>query len=269
MGPDGGEAFAHAIMTTDTVDKRATADGGGYRVGGCAKGVGMIGPRLATMLAFVTTDAPVAAAGPASARVRAARRAVRPAHGRRMHVHERHGPAPRERGRRRGARCARDARVGRLSRGRGRGRRVADAPARRRRGGRAARAADRGFRRSHRGGCAGRGEGRGGLAPREDRRVRGRSEPGPDPAGGRVLGCRRGSCGDRRRDRRGARRSSRRDPARRTSPTTGSAAQARAADGRARRSRSVSSWATVRVAAAPMGCDLSYEYVRINGEYTT
>ncbi len=60
MGPDGGEAFAHAIMTTDTVDKRATAEAGGYRVGGCAKGVGMISPRLATMLAFVTTDAPVA-----------------------------------------------------------------------------------------------------------------------------------------------------------------------------------------------------------------
>ena len=60
MGPDGGEAFAHAIMTTDTVDKRATAEAGGYRVGGCAKGVGMISPHLATMLAFVTTDAPVA-----------------------------------------------------------------------------------------------------------------------------------------------------------------------------------------------------------------
>ena len=62
MGRGGGDAFAHAIMTTDTVDKRATAEGGGYRVGGCAKGVGMISPRLATMLAFVTTDAPLAPA---------------------------------------------------------------------------------------------------------------------------------------------------------------------------------------------------------------
>jgi glutamate N-acetyltransferase / amino-acid N-acetyltransferase len=54
---DGGEAFARAIMTTDTVPKSASADAGGHRVGGAAKGVGMIAPSLATMLAFVTTDA--------------------------------------------------------------------------------------------------------------------------------------------------------------------------------------------------------------------
>src|SRR3990170_880865 len=46
-------------MTTDTIDKQARAEGGGLRVGGCAKGVGMVAPDLATMLAFVTTDAPV------------------------------------------------------------------------------------------------------------------------------------------------------------------------------------------------------------------
>ena len=57
----GGAAFAQAILTTDTVPKTATADGGGFRVGGAAKGVGMIAPSLATMLAFVTTDAAVAA----------------------------------------------------------------------------------------------------------------------------------------------------------------------------------------------------------------
>lgn len=58
--PGGGESFAKAIMTTDTVHKQATADAsGGVRVGGCAKGVGMIAPNLATMLAFVTTDAAV------------------------------------------------------------------------------------------------------------------------------------------------------------------------------------------------------------------
>lgn len=58
--PEGGEAFARAIMTTDTVHKQAAADvSGGVRVGGCAKGVGMIAPNLATMLAFVTTDARV------------------------------------------------------------------------------------------------------------------------------------------------------------------------------------------------------------------
>jgi len=54
---DGGEDFAEAIMTTDTVSKQAQADAGPYRVGGAAKGVGMIAPNLATMLAFVTTDA--------------------------------------------------------------------------------------------------------------------------------------------------------------------------------------------------------------------
>jgi glutamate N-acetyltransferase / amino-acid N-acetyltransferase len=61
LSADGGAAFAEAIMTTDTVAKGAAADAGPYRVGGAAKGVGMIAPDLATMLAFVTTDAPVAA----------------------------------------------------------------------------------------------------------------------------------------------------------------------------------------------------------------
>ncbi len=56
---DGGSDFARAIMTTDTIHKQATADAVGFRVGGCAKGVGMIAPNLATMLVFVTTDAAV------------------------------------------------------------------------------------------------------------------------------------------------------------------------------------------------------------------
>jgi glutamate N-acetyltransferase/amino-acid N-acetyltransferase len=56
----GGPDFARAIMTTDTIDKQAIAEAGGFRVGGCAKGVGMIAPNLATMLVFVTTDARVA-----------------------------------------------------------------------------------------------------------------------------------------------------------------------------------------------------------------
>ncbi len=59
LSAEGGDAFAHAIMTTDTVDKQASAERGGFRVGGCAKGVGMISPNLATMLVFVTTDAAV------------------------------------------------------------------------------------------------------------------------------------------------------------------------------------------------------------------
>lgn len=60
---DGGDAFAHAIMTTDTVAKqtavRFQSDGMTYTVGGVAKGSGMIHPDMATMLAFLTTDAPV------------------------------------------------------------------------------------------------------------------------------------------------------------------------------------------------------------------
>jgi glutamate N-acetyltransferase/amino-acid N-acetyltransferase len=59
LAEDGGGAFANAIRTTDTVDKEAAADAGPHRVGGCAKGVGMISPNLATMLVFVTTDAAV------------------------------------------------------------------------------------------------------------------------------------------------------------------------------------------------------------------
>jgi len=63
LSRDGGDRFARAIMTTDTVPKQATAtfaaDGREYHVGGCAKGSGMIHPNLATMLAFLTTDAPV------------------------------------------------------------------------------------------------------------------------------------------------------------------------------------------------------------------
>lgn len=54
------EAAARAIMTTDTVPKlAAVAHPDGWRVGGIAKGAGMIAPNMATMLAFVTTDAAV------------------------------------------------------------------------------------------------------------------------------------------------------------------------------------------------------------------
>jgi glutamate N-acetyltransferase/amino-acid N-acetyltransferase len=60
LSVEGGDDFARAVMTTDTVEKQAIEHAGPYRVGGCAKGVGMIAPSLATMLAFVTTDAKVA-----------------------------------------------------------------------------------------------------------------------------------------------------------------------------------------------------------------
>ena len=58
-------AAAQAIMTTDTKPKRAAvayrdASGAVYHVGGMCKGSGMISPNMATMIAVVTTDAPVA-----------------------------------------------------------------------------------------------------------------------------------------------------------------------------------------------------------------
>jgi glutamate N-acetyltransferase/amino-acid N-acetyltransferase len=57
-------ASARAFMTTDTRPKQAAVsvelgDGRSVRIGGMAKGSGMIHPTMATMLAFLTTDAPV------------------------------------------------------------------------------------------------------------------------------------------------------------------------------------------------------------------
>ncbi|WP_296140956.1 bifunctional glutamate N-acetyltransferase/amino-acid acetyltransferase ArgJ [uncultured Tessaracoccus sp.] len=56
---DGGTDAARAIMTTDTRPKEAVADRGTWRVGGMAKGAGMLAPGLATMLVVLTTDADV------------------------------------------------------------------------------------------------------------------------------------------------------------------------------------------------------------------
>ena len=54
----GGEDAALAIMTTDTVPKLAERlSPSGYRIGGIAKGAGMLAPGLATMLVVITTDA--------------------------------------------------------------------------------------------------------------------------------------------------------------------------------------------------------------------
>jgi glutamate N-acetyltransferase/amino-acid N-acetyltransferase len=63
LARDGGPAAARAIMTTDPFPKEAavevTAPSGTFRVGGIAKGSGMIEPLMATMLGVVTTDARV------------------------------------------------------------------------------------------------------------------------------------------------------------------------------------------------------------------
>jgi len=63
LSPDAGESVARAIMTTDTKPKLAqrevTLSRGSVRLGGVAKGAGMIHPQMATLLAFVTCDADV------------------------------------------------------------------------------------------------------------------------------------------------------------------------------------------------------------------
>ena len=62
----GGHDFARSILTTDTVTKEIAVSfpvgGTTVTLGGCAKGSGMIHPNMATMLAYLTTDAEVDAA---------------------------------------------------------------------------------------------------------------------------------------------------------------------------------------------------------------
>ena len=61
--PAGGTRAAEAIMTTDTVSKevavRFPLGGKTCKLGGIAKGSGMIAPNMATMLCFLTTDAAI------------------------------------------------------------------------------------------------------------------------------------------------------------------------------------------------------------------
>lgn len=63
LAPTGGSDAAAAIMTTDTKPKQAAVnleiDGKTLTIGGMAKGAGMIHPNMATLLAFLTTDAAV------------------------------------------------------------------------------------------------------------------------------------------------------------------------------------------------------------------
>jgi glutamate N-acetyltransferase/amino-acid N-acetyltransferase len=66
VSENGGTVFAGAIMTTDTKKKECSfsvkTSSGTFVIGGCTKGSGMIHPNMATMLAFITTDANVAPA---------------------------------------------------------------------------------------------------------------------------------------------------------------------------------------------------------------
>ena len=63
VSAEGGEAAAKAIITTDLVPKsialETTVDDRPVRIGGISKGSGMIHPNMATMLAFITCDAAV------------------------------------------------------------------------------------------------------------------------------------------------------------------------------------------------------------------
>ena len=64
LSVEGGKAAAEGIMTTDTVMKEVAVefevDGKVCHIGGIAKGSGMIHPNMATMLVFITTDCAIA-----------------------------------------------------------------------------------------------------------------------------------------------------------------------------------------------------------------
>ncbi len=66
LSKDGNANAAEAIMTTDTIAKEVAVEtvigGKTVKIGGISKGSGMIHPNMATMLCFVTTDAAVSAA---------------------------------------------------------------------------------------------------------------------------------------------------------------------------------------------------------------
>ncbi|MBR3815931.1 MAG: bifunctional ornithine acetyltransferase/N-acetylglutamate synthase [Clostridia bacterium] len=66
MNPDGGTDAAEAIMTTDTISKEVAVEielsGKTVTIGACCKGSGMIHPNMATMLCFITTDCAISSA---------------------------------------------------------------------------------------------------------------------------------------------------------------------------------------------------------------
>ena len=62
LSVDGADDAARGILTTDHKPKQVIVKGSTFTLGGMAKGCGMIAPNMATMLAFLTTDADVSAA---------------------------------------------------------------------------------------------------------------------------------------------------------------------------------------------------------------
>ena len=75
LSSEGLDRFARAIMTTDTRPKTASvqikAGGSEIAIAGAAKGAGMIAPKMATLLAFIVTDAAMPAAALKAALVKA------------------------------------------------------------------------------------------------------------------------------------------------------------------------------------------------------
>jgi glutamate N-acetyltransferase/amino-acid N-acetyltransferase len=59
LSVDGAHDAARGILTTDHQAKEVVIKGSTFTIGGMAKGCGMIAPNMATMLAFLTTDADV------------------------------------------------------------------------------------------------------------------------------------------------------------------------------------------------------------------
>jgi glutamate N-acetyltransferase / amino-acid N-acetyltransferase len=59
LSVEGGHDAARGILTTDHNPKEVVIKGSTFTIGGMAKGCGMIAPNMATMLAFLTTDAEV------------------------------------------------------------------------------------------------------------------------------------------------------------------------------------------------------------------
>tara|TARA_S200000501_G_scaffold367177_1_gene403134 strand:- start:713 stop:1912 length:1200 start_codon:yes stop_codon:yes gene_type:complete len=61
LNSKGGEKFSRAIITTDSKSKNISievnSEKGNYKIGGVAKGSGMVHPKMGTMLSFITTDA--------------------------------------------------------------------------------------------------------------------------------------------------------------------------------------------------------------------
>ena len=59
----GGEKFSRAIITTDSKTKNISVEvnskNGSYKIGGVAKGSGMIHPKMGTMLSYITTDSDI------------------------------------------------------------------------------------------------------------------------------------------------------------------------------------------------------------------